>query len=155
MCWSSGPYTWPSDIFSLSCGESVVRSDNTSTVYHVNHQGGVRSVQPLREAETFSLGVPSSSQSQGRVLARCTQPGCRHALPSGSASRRGLGPEGPGSLMSSCDQSVIQTLLSARAPSTRALYAKQVETVLCLVRRPGGLPGYVPDTGTAVTCRSC
>lgn len=29
----------------------LVRSDNTSTVYHVNHQGGVRSVQSLREAQ--------------------------------------------------------------------------------------------------------
>ena len=28
----------------------LVRTDNTSTVYHVNHQGGVRSLQSLREA---------------------------------------------------------------------------------------------------------
>ena len=43
----------------------LVRTDNTSTVYHVNHQGGTRSRQSLRvtQRQTFSLakGHPPES----------------------------------------------------------------------------------------------
>ena len=62
---------------------------------------------PQQEGSPVSVGRPHLASVSGTPAAVC------------------MAPEGPEPLLSQCDQDVIQTILDARAPSTRALYANR------------------------------
>ena len=134
----------------------LIRTDSTSAVYHINHQGGTRSKLGLRVSEQLltrafphflSLRAVHLPGVQNNVAAMVsstaeTTPGGAMAPPketgpslsaggthmasesrSPSALDLAIGSQEP--LLASCDQSVIDTVLSSRAPSTRLPYANR------------------------------
>ena len=62
----------------------LVRSDNTSVVFHINHQGGTRSL--MLDPEASDLCSPSFCQPEGDPHPGGAECSCRHPIPGASTT---------------------------------------------------------------------
>ncbi|KAL0151990.1 hypothetical protein M9458_052708, partial [Cirrhinus mrigala] len=86
----------------------LVRIHNTALVYHINHQGDLRS-RPL-----YKVAL--------QILVCSPGAGC-HGTDVAEASSVCLSPDGAHLIAPGLSTKVVETILQSRAPSTRTLYA--------------------------------
>ncbi|KAI2646275.1 Gag-Pro-Pol polyprotein [Labeo rohita] len=121
----------------------LVRTDNTSVVSYINHQGGLCSRPLYKLAHQIlvwsqgkllslkavylpgylNLGADILSRQGPRPRDWMLHPKCHLSPPPGAVETLGVASEGAHLLASGLSTEVVETILQSRAPSTRKLYA--------------------------------